>query len=189
MFMCGLYVVGECMIVLCLWWVDWLIGIIVLVLLFIVWLMIIGLDVLLQFLCQFGYVGKNGFIFVDVVLYVLVIFLCCLYENFGYVMVIGGLFGLGSLVGSGEFIVLCVVGMLQLCIVVLVVGVVVLLIVGVVIFGEMVVLWGDQKVQVMQLCQCMSGLGMVGFIGLWVCDGWCVINVKISLFKQVNGYN
>jgi hypothetical protein len=54
--------------------VDWLIGTTVLASLLAVWIMIAGLDALLQFLRQLGHVGKNGFTLADAALYVLVTF-------------------------------------------------------------------------------------------------------------------
>ncbi|MGN6384563.1 MAG: LPS export ABC transporter permease LptG [Dyella sp.] len=169
--------------------VDWLIGTTVLASLLTVWLMITGLDALLQFLRQLGHVGKNGFTLADAALYVLVTFPRRLYENFGYATVIGGLLGLGSLAGSGELTALRAAGMSQLRIAASAAGVVALLIVGVVILGETAAPWGDQKAQAMQLRQRTSGLGMAGSTGLWARDGRRVINAKTSLLKQVNGHN
>jgi lipopolysaccharide export system permease protein len=169
--------------------VDWLIGTTVLASLLTVWLMIAGLDALLQFLRQLGHVGKNGFTLADAALYVLVTFPRRLYENFGYATVIGGLLGLGSLAGSGELTALRAAGMSQLRIAASAAGVVAVLIVGVVILGETAAPWGDQKAQAMQLAQRSGGIGMAGSTGLWARDGQRVINAKTSLLKQVNGHN
>ena len=169
--------------------VDWLIGTTVMASLLTVWLMIAGLDALLQFLRQLGHVGKNGFTVADAALYVLVTFPRHLYENFGYATVIGGLLGLGSLAGSGELTALRAAGMSQLRIAASAAGVVALLIVGVVILGETAAPWGDQKAQAMQLRQRGGSIGLAGSTGLWARDGQRIINAKASLLKEVNGHN
>lgn len=169
--------------------VDWLIGTTVLASLLTVWIMIAGLDAVLQFLRQLKHVGKNGFTLADAALYVLVTFPRRLYENFGYATVIGGLLGLGSLAGSGELTALRAAGMSQLRIAASAVGVVALLIVGVVILGETAAPWGDQKAQAMQLRQRGGAIGLAGSTGLWARDGQRIINAKASLLKEVNGHN
>jgi len=169
--------------------VDWLIGTTVLGSLLTVWILIAGLDALLQFLRQLGHVGKNGFTVADAALYVLVTFPRRLYENFGYATVIGGLLGLGSLAGSGELTALRAAGMSQLRIAASAAGVVAVLIVGVVILGETAAPWGDQKAQAMQLAQRSGGIGMAGSTGLWARDGDRVINAKSSLLKDIDGHN
>jgi lipopolysaccharide export system permease protein len=169
--------------------VDWLIGTTVLAALLTVWILIAGLDALLQFLRQLGHVGKNGFTLADAALYVLVTFPRRLYEMFGYATVIGGLLGLGSLAGSGELTALRAAGMSQLRIAASAAGVVALLIVGVVILGETAAPWGDQKAQAMQLRQRGGAIGLAGSTGLWARDGQRIINAKASLLKEVNGHN
>lgn len=169
--------------------VDWLIGTTVLGSLLTVWLLITGLDALLQFLRQLGHVGKNGYTLTNAVVYILVTVPRRLYEMFGYSTVIGGLLGLGGLAGSGELTALRAAGMSQLRIAASAVGVVAVLIVGVVILGETAAPWGDQQAQAMLLRQKGGNVGMAGSTGLWARDGDRIINAKASLLKQVGDHN
>lgn len=169
--------------------VDWLIGTSVLGSLLTVWLLIAGLDAVLQLLRQLKHVGHDGFTLTDAVIYVLVTFPRRMYEMFGYSTVIGGLLALGGLAGSGELTALRAAGMSKLRIAGSAVGVVAVLIVGVVILGETAAPWGDQQAQAMRLRDRGGSIGMGGSSGLWARDGNRIVNAKASLLKEVNGHN
>lgn len=164
--------------------VDWLIGTTVLGSLLTVWLLLTGLDAVLQLLRQLGAVGKNGYTLTNAVVYVLVTFPRRMYEMFGHSALIGGLLALGGLAASGELTALRAAGMSKLRIGVSAVGVVTLMIIGVVILGETAAPWGDRQAQAMQLRMKSNNLGMAGNTGLWARDGDRVINAKAAMAKQ-----
>ena len=168
--------------------VDWLVGTAVLGSILMVWLVITGLDAVVQLMRQLGNVGKNGYTVTSAIVYVLVTFPRRLYEMFGNAALIGGLLGLGGLAATNELTALRACGLSKLRIAVSAVGVVAVLILGVVILGETAAPWGDQKAQAMQLRQ-KGGIGMAGATGLWARDGARVINAKQSLLKDVQGHN
>jgi lipopolysaccharide export system permease protein len=169
--------------------VDWLIGTSVLGSLLTVWLLLTGLDAVLQFLRQLSYVGKNGFTLSSAVVYVLVTFPRRMYEMFGHSALIGGLLGLGGLAASGELTALRAAGMSKLRIGMSAAGVVAVLIAAVVILGETAAPWGDRQAQVMQLRMKTHNLGMAGNTGLWARDGDRVINAKAAMAKQNGEHN
>ncbi|MHA6204535.1 LPS export ABC transporter permease LptG [Dyella soli] len=158
--------------------VDWLVGITVLSSMLMVWLVITGLDAVVQFLRQLGNVGKNGYTLTSAIIYVLVTFPRRLYEMFGNAALIGGLLGLGGLAGSNELTALRACGLSKLRIALSAMGVVAVLIVGVVILGETAAPWGDQQAQAMQLRLKSNTVGMGGSSGLWARDGERIINAK-----------
>jgi lipopolysaccharide export system permease protein len=158
--------------------VDWLVGTSVLASMLMVWLVITGLDAVVQFLRQLGNVGKNGYTVTNAVVYVLVTFPRRLYEMFGNAALIGGLLGLGGLASTNEITALRACGLSKLRIAASAVGVVAILIVGVVILGETAAPWGDQQAQAMQLRLKTNNVGMGGSSGLWARDGDRIINAK-----------
>ena len=157
---------------------DWLVGTTVLGSILTVWLVITGLDAVVQFIRQLGSVGKNGYTITNAVVYVLVTFPRRLYEMFGNAALIGGLLGLGGLAATNELTALRACGLSKLRIAVSAVGIVAILIVGVVILGETAAPWGDQQAQAMQLRLKSNSGGVVGNSGLWERDGYNIINVK-----------
>ncbi|TBR40288.1 MULTISPECIES: LPS export ABC transporter permease LptG [Dyella] len=169
--------------------VDYLIGTTVLGSLLMVWLLLTGLDAVLQFLRQLGAVGKNGYTLNNAVIYILVTFPRRMYEMFGHSALIGGLLGLGGLASSGELTALRAAGMSKFRIGASAVGVVALLIAGVVILGETAAPWGDRQAQAMQLRMKSSNLGMASNTGLWARDGERIINAKAAMAKQTGTHN
>jgi len=169
--------------------VDWLVGTAVLASILMVWLVITGLDAVVQLMRQLGNVGKNGYTVTSAVVYVLVTFPRRLYEMFGNAALIGGLLGLGGLAATNELTALRACGLSKLRIAVSAVGVVAILILGVVILGETAAPWGDQKAQAMQLRMRSSSVGMGGASGLWARDGARVINAKGVTVKRTETHN
>lgn len=158
--------------------VDRLIGISVLGSVLAVWLVLAGMDAVLQLLRQLGNIGKHGYAMSDAVMYVLVTFPRRGYEMFGYAALIGGLLALGGLAGSGELTALRAAGMSRLRIAGSAVGVIAVLIAGVVVLGETAAPWGDQVAQSMQLRMRAGVLGMATRSGLWTRDGNNFINAR-----------
>ena len=158
--------------------VDRLIGISVLASVLMVWLVLAGMDAVLQLLRQLSNIGKHGYTLSDAVMYVLVTFPRRAYEMFGYAALIGALLALGNLAGSGELTALRAAGMSRLRIAGSAVGVIAMLIAGVVVLGETAAPWGDQVAQSMQLRVRAGVLGMALRSGLWTRDGNNFINAR-----------
>ncbi|GLQ47722.1 LPS export ABC transporter permease LptG [Dyella lipolytica] len=166
--------------------VDWLIGLTVLGSMLIVWLVLVGLDAMLQFVKQLGYIGRNGYTLSNAIFYILVTIPRRMYEMFGFAALIGGLLGLGGLASTGELTALRASGMSRLRIAVSAVGVVAVLIAGVVIMGETIGPWGDQQAQAMELRLRSGNMGLTTSSGLWARDGNRVINAKSSVLRTAN---
>ena len=167
--------------------VDRLIGFSVLGSVLTVWLVLAGMDAVLQLLRQLSNIGKHGYALSDAVMYVLVTFPRRGYEMFGYAALIGGLLALGGLAGSGELTALRAAGMSRLRIAGSAVGVIAVLIAGVVVLGETAAPWGDQVAQAMQLRMRSGVLGMATRSGLWTRDGNNFINARGTTLRRRDG--
>jgi len=168
--------------------VDYLIGVTVFGSMLLVWLVLIGLDAMIQFVRQLGFIGRNGYTLSNAIFYVVVTIPRRMYEMFSFAALIGGLLGLGGLASTGELTALRAAGMSRLRIAVSAVGVVALLVVGVVIMGETIGPWGDQQAQALELRLRSNGsLGMTSS-GLWARDGDRIINAKNSTLRTINDH-
>jgi lipopolysaccharide export system permease protein len=163
--------------------VDYLIGVTVLGSMLLVWLVLIGLDAMIQFVRQLGFIGRNGYTLSNAIYYVLVTVPRRMYEMFSFAALIGGLLGLGGLASTGELTALRAAGMSRLRIAVSAVGVVALLVVGVVIMGETIGPWGDQQAQALELQLRSNGSIGQTSSGLWARDGDRIINAKNSTLR------
>lgn len=169
--------------------VDYLIGVTVLGSMLLVWLVLIGLDAMIQFVRQLGFIGRNGYTLSNAIFYVVVTIPRRMYEMFSFAALIGGLLGLGGLASTGELTALRAAGMSRLRIAVSAVGVVALLVVGVVIMGETIGPWGDQQAQALELILRSNGsLGMTSS-GLWARDGNRIINAKNSALRTMGDHS
>ena len=168
--------------------VDWLIGITVLGSMLMVWLVLVGLDAMIQFVRQLGFVGRNGYTLSNAIFYIVVTIPRRMYEMFSFAALIGGLMGLGGLAATGELTALRAAGMSRLRIAVSAVGVVAVLVAGVVVMGETVGPWGDQQAQALQLRMRSGGnLGLTSS-GLWARDGDRIINAKNSTLRNAGDH-
>jgi lipopolysaccharide export system permease protein len=158
--------------------VDWLIGVTVLGSMLLVWLVLVGLDAMLQFVRQLGFIGRNGYTLSNAIFYVIVTLPRRMYEMFSFAALIGGLLGLGGLASTGELTALRAAGMSRLRIAVSAVGIVAVLVVGVVIMGETIGPWGDQQAQALELRLRSGGNMGLTSSGLWARDGDRIINAK-----------
>jgi lipopolysaccharide export system permease protein len=164
--------------------VDWLIGVTVFGSMLMVWLVLVGLDAMIQFGRQLHFIGRNGYTLSNAVFYVVVTIPRRMYEMFGFAALIGGLMGLGGLASTGELTALRAAGMSRLRIGIAATGVVALLVAGVVIMGETIGPWGDQQAQALTLRLRSGGsLGLTSS-GLWARDGDRIINAKSSSVRE-----
>ncbi|RUL71476.1 LPS export ABC transporter permease LptG [Dyella choica] len=158
--------------------VDWLIGTTVFGSMLMVWLVLVGLDAMIQFGRQLHFIGRNGYTLSNAIFYVVVTIPRRMYEMFGFAALIGGLMGLGSLASTGELTALRAAGMSRLRIGISAAGVVAVLVAGVVVMGETIGPWGDQQAQALTLRLRSGGsLGLTSS-GLWARDGDRFINAK-----------
>jgi lipopolysaccharide export system permease protein len=169
--------------------VDWLIGVTVLGSMLLVWLVLIGLDAMMQFVRQLGYIGRNGYTLSNAIFYVVVTIPRRMYEMFTFASLIGGLLGLGGLASTGELTALRAAGMSRLRIAVSAVGIVAVLVTGVVIMGETIGPWGDQQANNLELRLRSNGnMGMTSS-GLWARDGDRIINAKNSTLRNAGDHS
>jgi lipopolysaccharide export system permease protein len=168
--------------------VDWLIGVTVLGSMLLVWLVLVGLDAMLVFVRQLGYIGRNGYTLSNAIFYVLVTVPRRLDEMFSFAALIGGLLGLGGLASTGELTALRAAGMSRLRIAVSAVGIVAILIVGVVIMGETAGPWGDQQAQKLELLLRSNGSIGQTSSGLWARDGDRIINAKTETLRDAGDH-
>ncbi|GLQ96914.1 LPS export ABC transporter permease LptG [Dyella mobilis] len=169
--------------------VDWLIGVTVLGSMLLVWLVLIGLDAMMQFGRQLGFIGRNGYTLSNAIFYVVVTIPRRMYEMFTFAALIGGLLGLGGLASTGELTALRAAGMSRLRIAVSAVGIVAVLVAGVVVMGETVGPWGDQQAQALQVRLRSGGnLGLTSS-GLWARDGDRIINAKSQALRNAGDHS
>lgn len=167
--------------------VDLLVGLTVLGWVLVAWIILVGLDAVLQFMRQLRFVGQNGFTVGNAAFYVFVTIPRRMYEMYASAVLIGGLLGLGGLASTGELTALRAAGMSRVRIAVSAVGVVALLIVGVVIMGETIGPWGDQLDQEIQM-RLRAGNLDVGQSGIWARDGDRIINARRSVLLSNDGH-
>lgn len=167
--------------------VDWLIGLSVLGWVLVVWLALVGLDAVIQFLRQLRFVGQDGYTVANAAFYVAVTIPRRMYEMYGSAALIGSLLGLGGLAATGELTVMRAAGMSRRRIVVSGMAVVAILVAGVMLMGETVGPIGDQLDQMMQAHLRHGGVDAVGS-GLWARDGDRIINARRTVLAMHRGH-
>ena len=151
------------------------------------WLVLTGLDALIQFANQIGNIGRNGYSLAKAVVYILFTVPRRAYQWFVFAALIGSLIGVGALATTGELTALRAAGMSKLRISLSVIGLVFVLTVGVVVLGETAGPAGDQRAQEIQMQRTSGQLRMRQDSGLWARDGENIINAKAALARLVQG--
>ncbi|TAN04362.1 MAG: LPS export ABC transporter permease LptG [Rhodanobacteraceae bacterium] len=167
--------------------VDLLIGGTVLGGLLLTWLVITGLDAVIQFANQIGLIGHNGYSLGKAVAYILLTVPRRAYQWFVFAALIGSLIGIGALATTGELTALRAAGMSKLRISLSVIGLVFVLMIGVFILGETAAPAGQQRAQEIQMQRTAGQLRMRQDSGLWARDGDNIINAKAALARIVHG--
>lgn len=163
---------------------DRLIALSVVSMVLIVWVVLLGFDILTHFLQELGDVGKGSYTLPDAIVYIAWTVPRRMYEWFGNAALIGALLGLGGLATSGELTALRAAGMSKLRIVQSVVLTLAILTAAVMLMGETLAPFGARQAQALQLRVHSKNLGMTTRSGLWARDGDSVINAKAVLAEQ-----
>ncbi|WP_329742200.1 LPS export ABC transporter permease LptG [Dyella sp. A6] len=166
--------------------VDLLIGLTVLGWILVVWLMLVGLDAVIQFLRQLRFVGQNGYTVANAAFYVAVTIPRRMYEMYNSAALIGSLLGMGGLAATGELTVMRAAGMSRRRIVMSGMAVVTILVAGVMVMGETIGPIGDQLDQMMQARLRHGEVDAVGS-GLWARDGERIINARRTVLTTEHG--
>ncbi|MGH8182169.1 MAG: LPS export ABC transporter permease LptG [Rhodanobacteraceae bacterium] len=151
------------------------------------WLVITGLDAVIQFANQIGLIGHNGYSLGKAVAYILLTVPRRAYQWFVFAALIGSLIGIGALATTGELIALRAAGMSKLRISLSVLGLVFVLMIGVFILGETAAPAGQQRAQEIQMQRTAGQLRMRQGSGLWARDGDAIINARAALAHIVHG--
>lgn len=155
--------------------------------LLIVWLVLVGFDVLQQLLRQLNHVGEHGYTLSDALAFIALTIPRRMYQHFGSASLIGGLLGLGGLAASGELTALRAAGMSKFRIVLSVVLVAAVMTVFVMLMGETIAPAGDQQANALLMRSKQGHLDLSSAGGLWARDGNNVINARSALAVQRDG--
>ncbi len=155
--------------------------------LLIVWLVLVGFDVLDQLARQLRYVGQHGYTFNDALAFIALTLPRRMYQHFGSASLIGGLLGLGGLAASGELTALRAAGMSKLRVAASVVMAVGMLTALVMLMGETIAPIGDQTAQTMQMRARFGQVGLSNSGGLWTRAGNTIVNARKALAIRHNG--
>ena len=154
-----------------------------------VWLVLVGFDVLNQLVRQLKQVGDHGYSVADALSFIALTLPRRMYQHFGSAALIGGLLGLGGLAASGELTALRAAGMSKLRIVLSVVVVTGMLSLLVMLIGETLGPAGDQRANALQMRARSGHMSLTRGSGLWVRDGQQVINARSALVVQHPDHN
>ncbi|HEX5960280.1 MAG TPA: LPS export ABC transporter permease LptG [Rhodanobacteraceae bacterium] len=151
------------------------------------WLVLTGLDAVIEFANQIGAIGQNGYSLGNAVAYILLTVPRRAYQWFVFAALIGSLVGAGALAATGELTALRAAGMSKFRISLSVLGLVFVLVVGVFILGETAAPAGEQHAQQIQMQRSSGHLHMRQDSGLWARDDTDIINAKAALARIVQG--
>ncbi len=154
--------------------------------LLVAWLVLTGLDAVIQFANQIGNIGHHGYSLGKAVAYILLTVPRRAYEWFVFAALIGSLVGIGALSTSGELTALRAAGMSRFRISLSVVGLVCVLTAGVFVLGETAAPVGQQRAQQIQLQRSAGSLTQQAS-GLWERSGNDIVNAKAALAHMVHG--
>lgn len=157
--------------------------------LLIVWLVLVGFDVLDQLVRQLGYVGQHQYTVTDAFIYIALTLPRRMYQHFGSAALVGGLLALGGLAASGELTALRAAGMSKLRIAASAMGAVAVLTLLVMAMGEIIAPTGDQQAHALQLRMRFGSVALAHGGGLWARDGNSFINARSAVASTKPGRN
>ncbi len=166
---------------------DLYVGRVVLVTILLVWLVLVGLDVINAVAAEVGDLGKGSYSFGHAVAYIAYTIPRRAYTMFPTAAVIGALMGLGQLAGTSELIALRALGIARRRLSVSVAATLVLL-TGLMVVGmETVGSWGQSQADALRTSAITNNLAVAKYSGLWAREGDTFLNAQGGEERIVDG--
>ena len=146
---------------------DVYVGRVVLGTIVLTWLVLLGLDVMLSFVGEFGDVGKGRYGVVQALLYIVYTVPRRAYQLFPYAAVVGALMALGQLAASSELTALRAVGLSRRRLSVAVAGALAVLTLFMVVSGETAGPWGERRANALKASAKSRDMIVAQYSGLW----------------------
>ncbi|RPE79569.1 LPS export ABC transporter permease LptG [Vulcaniibacterium tengchongense] len=140
------------------------------------WAVLIGLDLMLAFVGEFGDIGKGDYGFAQAVSYMALSVPRRLHYLFPYAAVIGALMALGQLAATSELTALRAVGLSRRRLSLAVAGALALLTALMVINGETLGPWGQQRADALKAAAKSGNTVVAQYSGLWAREGEVILN-------------
>lgn len=142
------------------------------------WAVLLGLDLMLSLVGEFGDVGKGNYGVVQAVVYLGYSVPRRAYELFPYAAVVGALMALGQLGASSELTALRALGLSRRRLSVAVAGALAVLTFVMVLSGETVGPWGERRANALKATAKSKDLIVARYSGLWAREGDVILNAN-----------
>jgi lipopolysaccharide export system permease protein len=140
------------------------------------WLVLLGLDLMLSFVGEFGDIGKGRYGVVEALLYMAYTTPRRAYQLFPYAAVVGALMALGQLAASSELTALRAVGLSRRRLSVAVAGALAVLTLLMVVSGETAGPWGERRANALKANSKTRDMIVAQYSGLWAREGDVILN-------------
>ncbi|HEU0307252.1 MAG TPA: LPS export ABC transporter permease LptG [Lysobacter sp.] len=143
-----------------------------------VWAVLLGLDLMLNFVGEFGDVGKGNYGVAQAIVYMAYTVPRRAYELFPFAAVIGALMALGQLAASSELTALRAVGLSRRRLSLAVAGALGVLTLLMVVSGETAGPWGDRRANALKATAKSKDMIVARYSGLWAREGDVILNAN-----------
>jgi lipopolysaccharide export system permease protein len=157
---------------------DIYVGRVVFVTVLLVWAVLLGLDLMLSFVGEFGDVGKGNYGISTAIAYMAYTVPRRAYELFPYAAVVGALMALGQLAASSELTALRAVGLSRRRLSLAVAGALAALTLLMVVSGETAGPWGDRRANALKATAKSKDMIVARYSGLWAREGDVILNAN-----------
>ena len=142
------------------------------------WAVLLGLDLMLSFVGEFGDIGKGNYGTTQAIIYMAFTVPRRAYELFPYAAVVGALMALGQLAASSELTALRAVGLSRRRLSLAVAGALAVLTLLMVISGETAGPWGDRRANALKATAKSKDMIVARYSGLWAREGDVILNAN-----------
>jgi lipopolysaccharide export system permease protein len=143
-----------------------------------VWAVLLGLDLMLSFVGEFGDIGKGNYGTTQAIVYMAFTVPRRAYELFPYAAVVGALMALGQLAASSELTALRAVGLSRRRLSMAVAGALAVLTLLMVVSGETAGPWGDRRANALKTSAKSKDMIVARYSGLWAREGDVILNAN-----------
>jgi lipopolysaccharide export system permease protein len=143
-----------------------------------VWAVLLGLDLMLSFVGEFGDIGKGNYGTAQAIIYMAFTVPRRAYELFPYAAVVGALMALGQLAASSELTALRALGLSRRRLSLAVAGALALLTLLMVLSGETAGPWGDRRANALKASAKSKDMIVARYSGLWAREGDVILNAN-----------
>jgi lipopolysaccharide export system permease protein len=157
---------------------DVYVGRVVFVTVLLVWAVLLGLDLMLSFVGEFGDIGKGNYGISTAIAYMAYTVPRRAYELFPYAAVVGALMALGQLAASSELTALRAVGLSRRRLSLAVGGALAVLTLLMVVSGETSGPWGDRRANALKATAKSKDMIVARYSGLWAREGDVILNAN-----------